>query len=148
MMRSSGTTRLAAIRRRLSSARCFLVPTSMSRPPSTTSPAPATPSPGGSHSYIRHGNIYLTAPDGSVVRQVTTDGSDADGYTLPSQDDAGTILALRGDVVYHFSRTGQLLQTPYRPPLVLTGGVWDLAISPDGQKAAYETGNMCWRKGL
>lgn len=51
--------------------------------------------------FIKDDNVWLTSPDGSRQRQVTTDGTDARGYYWPSQADDGTILAKLGD---HFVR--------------------------------------------
>ena len=47
--------------------------------------------------FIKDDNIWLTSPDGSRQRQVTTDGTAAKSYNWPSQADDGTILAKFGE---------------------------------------------------
>src|SRR5436190_4916367 len=60
------------------------------------------PAPGGSISYVRGGNIWLSSPDGSLVRQITTDGTEAIPYDFPSQADNGNIVAVRNSMIYRF----------------------------------------------
>jgi hypothetical protein len=56
----------------------------------------------GSIVYVRKGDLYLTSPDGTKTRRVTTNGASATadhsggpGYLSPSQTDSGTIVAIR-----------------------------------------------------
>src|SRR4051794_41955936 len=39
--------------------------------------------------FIKDGNVWIAAPDGSKASQLTTDG----GYESPSESDNGTIMA-------------------------------------------------------
>ena len=108
----------------------------------TTATAPVAPT--GSIAFVKDNNVWLISPDGSASRQLTTDGTQASGYRSPSQADDGTLVAKKGDYLYHLSRTGQLLNPPFRPPVVLPLGIFNVSLSPDGRIVAYETGTTCW----
>jgi hypothetical protein len=62
--------------------------------------------------FIKDNNVWLTSPDGSRQRQVTTDGTDSVGYFYPSQADDGTILAKRGDLFVRLRPNGTMLGAP------------------------------------
>jgi hypothetical protein len=118
------------------------VPASAAVPTST--PGGSTPSgngSGGSGSivYIVQSNVWLAATDGSSPRQLTTDGSDAQGYRDPSQADDGTIFVLKGErALYRLDRSGAALTPPVTLP-TLENGAEGLAASPDGTRVAYAT---------
>jgi hypothetical protein len=66
--------------------------------------------------YVKDGNVFLSAADGSAAKQVTTDG----GYESPSQADDGTIVAGRRTEengrtprrLHRVDREGKLLNPP------------------------------------
>ena len=62
----------------------------------------AAPAAADSISYVRDGNVFLTAPDGSRTVQVTTAG----GYSSASQADDGRIVALKGNRFHLLDRWG------------------------------------------
>jgi hypothetical protein len=90
--------------------------------------------------YVKHGDIWLSAPDGSRQLQVTTDG----GYSDVSQADDGTMIGLHGLRLRKLDRRGHVLadfDTPVsdtRPaPAKTFYGPYQPAISPVGSKVAY-----------
>ncbi len=93
--------------------------------------------------FIKNGNVWLSAPDGSRQRAVTTDG----GWSSPSQADNGTILALRGERFVRMGPTGERIGAPVASivpddhgdagGLPQWSGPFDPVISPDGTKIAY-----------
>lgn len=100
---------------------------------------------GGSLVYIRRGNVWLAAPDGSRNRPVTRGG----GWSSPSQSDSGTIVALRRRALVRLTRDGRMIGRPV--PLIGTSqrssgnllvqaGPADLRVSPNGKLAAYWIG--------
>ena len=98
----------------------------------------AAPAAADSISYVRDGNVFLTAPDGSRTVQVTTAG----GYSSASQADDGRIVALKGNRFHLLDRWGGV-QADFSPvadgmagSISLTGP-FDPAISPDGSRIAY-----------
>src|SRR5689334_21962565 len=68
--------------------------------------------------FIKDGNVWIAAPDGSKASQLTTDG----GYESPSEADDGTIMAGRKMVVdgrnvrriYRMDTRGKLLNAPVK----------------------------------
>jgi hypothetical protein len=124
-------------------------------------------SSGGSIVFIKANNVWLTNPDGTVQRQLTTDGTAAAPYTTPSQADDGTIVAVRNisdgvdskghtytqGHVYVLNRQGALVRsfvpTQYQRVLAANCGTLDAltdpdgivsaAVSPDGTRIAYQT---------
>src|SRR6478609_3769663 len=68
----------------------------------------AVPAAAGASSiaFIKQDNVWLASPDGSVQRQVTTDGNATTGYMWPSQADDGTILAKYGDLFVRIRHDG------------------------------------------
>ena len=88
--------------------------------------------------YIKHGNVWLSTPDGARVAQVTTAG----GYADVSQADDGTMIALHGTRLQRLDRGGAVLadfDTPLTDPRSPQpfSGPFDPAVSPDGSKVAY-----------
>src|SRR4051794_10718753 len=66
--------------------------------------------------YIKDGNVWLAAPDGSRQTRLTTGG----GYESPSQANDGTVVAVRRTVegtheprrLHRMNRAGTLLNPP------------------------------------
>jgi hypothetical protein len=103
----------------------------------------AAPASADSIVYLKDGNVWLSAPDGSQARQLTTGGR----WSSPSQADDGTIVAADGSTIVRIDRaTGRRLST-----LPVVGGdVTDTPgdadkfigplnpkVSPDGTQVAY-----------
>ena len=91
--------------------------------------------------YIKHGNIWLSSPDGSIQRQVTIDG----GYSSPSQADDGNIVALQNGQFVHLDRHGNPLNPPVDGLSGTSGGTTsfgpqDPRVSPDDTHIAYDVG--------
>jgi hypothetical protein len=108
--------------------------------------ATCTPASAASIAFIKSGNVWLAAPDGTGQRQITTGG----GWDAPTQADDGTILAQRGTQLVRMDRNG----TPLVPAIdtSFTGapptwaGPVDPVISPDGVNQAY--GGMLTDSGV
>jgi hypothetical protein len=94
--------------------------------------------------YIKNNNVWLANADGSGQYQVTLDGTAGDAYESPSQSDDGTIAAIRGsgsnEMLYLMRQNGSLLVPPFEPAVEFSLGLFDAAISPDGDRIAYWTG--------
>jgi hypothetical protein len=94
--------------------------------------------------YVKDHNVWLAEEDGSGQYQVTLDGTASDPYESPSQADDGTIIAIRGsgsdEKLYLMAQNGSLLATPFEPAVEFSLGLFDAAISPDGERVAYWTG--------
>jgi hypothetical protein len=115
------------------------------------SPAPAAAS---SIVFIKGGNVWLAAADGSNQRQVTTGGY----WDSPSQANDGTILAQRATQLYRMNRQGTALAPPIDTIFTGAPSTWagpvGTVISPDGVSQAYggevtdsgyfDTGCNCW----
>jgi hypothetical protein len=103
--------------------------------------ARATVSTTGSLVFVRGGNVWISRPDGSGARPVTREGTAADPYRTPTQDDQGRIYALRGHgvqaMVHRLDQQGRQLGT-YRVPVPSLGPGF-VSVSPDGTTLAYET---------
>jgi len=99
--------------------------------------APVAVAPAGAASiaYIKASNVWLANPDGSGQYQVTTDGTSANPYASPSQADDGTIVALRSLKLRRMRQNGEQLNTPTDLPG--SGGISEVAISPNGQIVAF-----------
>ncbi|MBI5106919.1 MAG: hypothetical protein HZB46_18385 [Solirubrobacterales bacterium] len=99
--------------------------------------------------YLKDGNVWVSAPDGSQARALTS-GADpkllATQYSSPSQADDGTVVALQGDRLAIIDRGGagptRYLDTIMtgKPAGVSAWGPFDPVISPDGTKIAYWVG--------
>src|SRR3954466_8609656 len=55
--------------------------------------------------YVRDGNVWVAAADGSVGHPVTGGG----GWSSPSEADDGTIVAKQGHDFVHLTQAGALL---------------------------------------
>lgn len=89
--------------------------------------------------YIKGGNVWLAAPDGSHAYEVTTDGTASDPYYRPSQTDDGTIVAIRGNnpaKLFRLRQNGAQLNPPFSTASPL-GNLLDAEVSPDGRTVAY-----------
>lgn len=93
--------------------------------------------------FVKSGNVWLAAPDGSGAYQVTTDGTPSSPYRSPSQADDGTIAAGRRDDIVRMTQNGTVLNRIDPDPLTnsvghpVDGPPVDVAISPDGKRIAY-----------
>lgn len=101
--------------------------------------AAAAPAMADSVAYVKDGDVWLAATDGSRQYQVTADG----GYSTVSQADSGRLVALRGDHIRHLERDGRVIADIVTPvsttsdPSMSFRGPYDPAISPDGTRVAY-----------
>jgi hypothetical protein len=91
--------------------------------------------------YSKQGDVWISAPDGSSARQITSGG----GHQSPTQADDGTILVQRGTRFVRLDRSGRTLGTidsvlTGKPAGVDAVGPFDPVISPDGTKVAYWIG--------
>src|SRR5919106_4203000 len=91
--------------------------------------------------FIKDHNVWLTTPDGSRQKQVTTDGTAEKRYNWPSQADDGTILAKHGDYFQRLRPDGTKLGAPipamgsdvqHSGNLFVMAGPAAPRISPDG----------------
>ena len=98
----------------------------------------------GSLTYVKDGDVYVSAPDGSRATRITTDG----GYAWPSQADDGTLVAVRQTAengrtprrLHRFRRDGVRIGAPLETVKVDNRNfVGPLApqVSPDGTMIAY-----------
>jgi hypothetical protein len=93
--------------------------------------------------FVKGGNVWLAAPDGGKLTQVTTDGTADSPYLSPSQGDDGTIAAGKGPLIVRLRQNGEVIDQVDPPALTdsvshpLDGTVVDVALSPDGSKLAY-----------
>lgn len=100
----------------------------------------AAPAGASSLVYVKDGNVWVAAPDGSHQTQVTRDGSPGDPYSSPTQADDGTIVAVRGkgdgSKLYRMAQDGRLLNQPFGVASPL-GTISGASVSPDGSTVAY-----------
>jgi hypothetical protein len=93
--------------------------------------------------FVKDYNVWLVAPDGSKLTQVTTDGTYEHPYLSPSQADDGTIAVSKGTRIVRMRQNGEVINELDPAPLMdsvshpLDGVPVDVAISPDGSKIAY-----------
>jgi hypothetical protein len=96
--------------------------------------------------FIKDNNVWLSSPDGSRQKQVTTDGTESRAYNWPSQADDGTILAKYGDLFVRLRPDGTKLGEPFPAigsdirhsgSMTVMAGPAEPKISPDGTRFAY-----------
>jgi hypothetical protein len=93
-------------------------------------------------SFLRGGDIWVAAPDGSKQTQLTHDG----GYGYQSRADDGSFIAVHGRMLRRLSPTGVVtaeFSTPVSgaqtaPFTSYFKGPFKAEISPDGSKVAYD----------
>src|SRR5689334_15458032 len=86
-------------------------------------------------SFIKGGDVWLAAPDGSQQTRLTTSGA----YKAASQGDDGTLVAISDRKLYRLDRTTGAILNEINTPLGIGWfGPWEPAVSPDGTKVAYE----------
>jgi len=96
----------------------------------------------GSIVFVKGGNVWVAAPDGSRQRRLTRNGTAASRYASPTQADSGTVVAIRGTNIVRLSRKGRVLGRLIKAAVGLTnpGPLHELAfapaVSPDGKKVA------------
>jgi WD40 repeat protein len=93
--------------------------------------------------YLKDGNVFLAAPDGTTEHQVTTDGTESVPYTSVSQADDGTIVAGHGREIERLRQNGQVISS-FDPPATidstsapLDGLPQDVTVSPDGRLVSF-----------
>jgi hypothetical protein len=103
--------------------------------------APTAPASAGDGSivFVKAGDVWIAAPDGTQGRQLTHDGAQT-GYHDPAQSPDGTIFALHGDstVVRLDRASGNAMGAPLTLT-TLENGAEGLTVSPDGTHFAYTT---------
>jgi hypothetical protein len=111
-------------------------------------PAGAAAADPGSIAFLRGGDVWLAAPDGTAERRITADGG-AEPYRSVSQADDGTLVVSRGQIadpapaILRLARDGAVLGGPWSPraappgPLV-TLGPFAPRVSPNGATIAYD----------
>lgn len=110
---------------------------------------PASAAVTGSIVFVKDSNVWIMpAADPGAARAVTADGTAADPYSFPAQDDAGLIMAVRGtgeaQMLVRMDQGGNLVQPPFRPAGY--EGITELSnldLSPDGQLLAMTVAGQC-----
>jgi hypothetical protein len=87
----------------------------------------------GSITFIRDGNVFVSAPDGTPSTQVTTDGSPSAPYLGAARSAAGVVVAIRDRTAHSFTQSGQRVAAPVE----LSGAIEGGAVSPDGRTVAH-----------
>ncbi|MDX6554511.1 MAG: hypothetical protein QOD86_706 [Miltoncostaeaceae bacterium] len=113
-----------------------------------TTAAPAGAADDGSIAFVRGGDLWLVAPDGTGERRVTGDGA-VEPYLTVSQADDGTLVASRGQPddrrpgILRLARGGAVLGGPWEPRPATAGEALETLgpsaprVSPDGATVAY-----------
>jgi WD40-like Beta Propeller Repeat len=105
--------------------------------------AGAAPAAADSIAYVKDANIWVAAPDGSAIHEVTHDGTAAVPYRSPAEDDQGVIVAGHGNEIVRLRQDGAVLSHFDPPPAVdstgesIDGVPQHIAISPDGTRIAF-----------
>jgi len=106
-------------------------------------PAAATAAD-GSIVFVHAFNVWLTRPDGSGQRAVTTDGTEATPYEHPTMSDGGVIAVMKGGTIIRMGQDGVVLNRIVPEDIfvpdydtVTISPVQGAEISPDGTKIAY-----------
>src|SRR3954452_11410035 len=95
----------------------------------------AAPAEASSIVYTKDSNVWITTPDGSYQKAVTTDGTADDRYQGVGQLDDGTIVAGRPSprAFYALRQDGSLRNAPLLAPGNSCGtGPLDLDVTPTG----------------
>ena len=96
--------------------------------------------------FIKDNNVWLASPDGSRMKQVTTDGNATKSYDSPSQADDGTILAKHGSYFVRIRPDGTKIGQPvpglgsdysHSGNVFVMSGPNEPRISPDGNRFTY-----------
>jgi hypothetical protein len=110
--------------------------------------APSTAANAASIGYVSGGNVHLSAPDGSLARQITTAGTNDSPYNLAGVADSGKIVASFGPssskTWFFFNPDGSTRsEGPNLVPMKSCGsaigsiGPLSPRLHPDGSMAAY-----------
>jgi hypothetical protein len=104
-----------------------------------TAPVVSPPTGSGSLVYVKDWNVWLSAPDGSGARPLTSDGTEDAAYHDPTQSTDGAVFALRSSrsLVQIDRATGGVAASVDLP--ALENGAEGLAVSADGTHLAYST---------
>jgi hypothetical protein len=103
--------------------------------------AGAAPASASSIAYTKNDNVWLTKPDGSYQKQVTTDGTPSNRYQAPAQLDDGTIVVSRPSVRFFYAlrQDGTLRNAPLLAPGNSCGtGPLDLDVTPDSGVIVFQ----------
>lgn len=130
----------STVRRALVAALCF-APVLVAVAPQAS--AAVSRDVSGSVVFVRSHNVYLARPDGTHVRQLTRNG----GYSYPSEDNRGHVVAIRGKALYRLDQHGHVLQHFTAPTTGVNLGLDFASVSPDGTKIAYSWTTMIQRSG-
>jgi WD40-like Beta Propeller Repeat len=93
--------------------------------------------------YVRDHDVWVADAQSWAVRQVTHDGTAADPYRSPAEDDHGVIVAGHGDEIVRLDQRGDVLSRFDPPPAVdstgdtIDGPPQQIAVSPDGTRIAF-----------
>lgn len=97
----------------------------------------------GSIVFIKNHNIWVSRPDGTGQRALTSNGTKSSPWRSPDQSDVGTVVATRGTRIYRMNQWGTELNSIDPPDLpnsareFIGGRMTHVTISPDGTKIAY-----------
>src|SRR3954451_12533374 len=86
--------------------------------------------------FVKDYIVWLVAPDGSKLTQVTADGDYASPYRSPSQADDGTIAVSKGTKILRMRQNGEVINELDPPALTdsvshaIDGVPVNVAISP------------------
>jgi len=113
-------------------------------PAALTAPQGLTAAPAGSIVFVKGGNVWLTRPDGTGMRQVTRDGTASSPYEHPTMSTSGVIAVMKGSQIIRMAQSRAVYNrmTPqdlFVPDYatILISPITDPEISPDGTKIAY-----------
>lgn len=109
----------------------------------TGAPAVESLTTAGSIVFIKDHDVWVSNPDGSAQRALTTSGTASVPWRSPDQSDVGTVVATRGTRIHRMNQWGTELNVIDPPDLRssanewLGGAVKSTTISPDGSKITY-----------